>query len=238
MTSLPSPPSSASQPPMINGSPKLQSQAVAPAASPLSEAHCDWRARGGVTPVKNQGNCGSAVAHSVAAQMEGVHFAANSKLVPLSEKQLECATGCAGATQPQVYNYIMKTLHGKMATAASYQTCNQSNWAIGCVMTSFWQLPQIESTMSDVLCKNGPLSVGVAGTQWQFYRGGILTNCGATTINHAATVVGVDDTVAVPYWLVKNSWGTAWGENGYIRIAKGKNVCGITLSAYTGFVTK
>jgi hypothetical protein len=85
---------------------------------------------------------------------------------------------------------------------------------------------------------NGPLSVAVDATSWQSYVNGILTNCISQQIDHGVLVVGYDDNNSPPYWIVKNSWGVSWGENGYIRIAKGSNQCLITSLPCTSTVGK
>ena len=216
--------------------PRLTPAATTPAPAPKS---CDWRSKGGVTPVLDQGMCGSSAAHSIVGSSEGVCFAKSADLIALSVHELECGTNaCSGASQEQTYKYIMGDLHGHMATAASFPrtTCNVSKTVTGCTLKSYSRLPQDERALAAELCRNGPISAGVSGLQWQFYRGGIMTNCGPVTINHAATLVGYDDTAATPFWVLKNSWGTAWGDKGFIYLAKGKNTCGIKNSAYTGYV--
>jgi len=75
---------------------------------------------------------------------------------------------------------------------------------------------------------NGPLSIAVDATSWQTYTGGILTNCISNQIDHGVLIVGFDLTNSPPYWIVKNSWGASWGENGYIRIEYGTDQCVIT----------
>ena len=80
---------------------------------------------------------------------------------------------------------------------------------------------------------NGPVAVAVDATTWQLYTGGVFANCTYSQLDHTAVAVGYDDTHNPPYWLIKNSWGTSWGENGYIRIAKGSNQCGVKELATT-----
>merc|ERR1719487_1897417 len=72
---------------------------------------------------------------------------------------------------------------------------------------------------------NGPLSVAVDATSWQMYTGGVMTNCQGIGLDHGVLIVGFDDTFEVPYWIVKNSWGPIWGEQGYIRVQKGNGQC-------------
>eukprot|EP01084_Bolivina_argentea_P127585 225600_1 len=85
---------------------------------------------------------------------------------------------------------------------------------------------------------NGPLSIAVDATTWQTYTGGIVTNCASVQIDHGVLIVGFDDTGATPYWIIKNSWGPSWGEEGYIRVQKGTDQCLITTDPTSSTVAK
>ena len=212
----------------------------APTPSP-NPKQWDWRTMGGVTRVLDQGTCGSCAAYSAVANAEGVCFSQSGNLVELSVHQIECGmeSPCQGFTQEMAYSYIIKDLNGHMATAASFpQSYNCSMRPVtGCTVTSYNRIPSDEVLMAVYVYRNGPVSIGVNALQWQFYRGGILTKCGVVThVNHAATIVGYNYDAPIPYWVLKNSWGPAWGERGFINLSMGNNTCGIKVTPYTVYI--
>ncbi|KAG8592486.1 hypothetical protein GDO81_000522, partial [Engystomops pustulosus] len=86
----------------------------------------------------------------------------------------------------------------------------------------------VEEKMMNLLIRFGPLAVIVDALSWQDYLGGIIQHhCSSGHSNHAVLVVGFDRTGNTPYWIVKNSWGTSWGIDGYVHVKMGKNICGI-----------
>ena len=200
----------------------------------------NWVTIGGVTPVMSQGQCGGGcVAYTVAANVEGVNFATNHKLVPLSaEEVVACAmgtSGCDGGWPADAIQWFLSNTNGEICTAASMPFNSSDgipgpcsiNCTTGAQVTKSINLPASELAIATSLVMNGPVAVAVDGTSWALYTGGILTNCTYSEVDHTAVVVGYDDRSNPPYWLIKNSWGTSWGENGYIRIAKGTNECGV-----------
>ena len=188
------------------------------------------------TPVKDQGYCGSCWAFSATEQIESDSMRTLKTSYILSPEQLvQCdstSSGCQGGWTEHAYNYVKKA--GGIETESAYPyssyqgvtgSCkaNKSQFVIG--VSSYTTL-QGESSMASYMQSTGPLSVCVDASSWNSYKGGIMTNCGKR-VDHCVQAVGVDAS-ANGYWKVRNSWGTSWGESGYIRLAYGQNTCAIT----------
>lgn len=214
-------------------------------AAPLSH---DWRDNNAVTPIKDQGSCGSCWAFSAIGAIEGVNAVSGSGLVALSEQQLVSCDNvdqaCDGGLMDQAFDWLLQNTNGDVYTEASYpytsgggQTapCNAEGAEVGATITGHVDLAGDEAKMSAWLAENGPISVAVDATTWQLYFGGVVSNCFASQLNHGVLVVGYDDSATPPYWIVKNSWGENWGEMGYIRLEKGTNQC--MMSDYATSVT-
>jgi KDEL-tailed cysteine endopeptidase len=216
---------------------------VSEGASPSS---IDWRTKGAVTPVKDQGQCGSCWSFSATGAMEGAWQIATGDLVSLSEQQLvDCSAGfkygnhgCNGGLMDGAFQYA---IDNGMCTEAEYSyqarsgTCEECDAVVeisSCVDVT----PENEVALENAVSQ-GPVSVAIeADTRtFQLYTGGVLTSdaCG-TNLDHGVLVVGYGTEGAQDYWLVKNSWGTSWGEDGYIKLGKtssthNKGVCGIAM---------
>lgn len=197
----------------------------------------DWRAKGAVTYVKNQGQCGSCWSFSTTGNIEGQWFLAGNKLVAVSEQQLvSCDTnddGCNGGLMDNAFNWLLSNTNGRIDTEASYPyvsgggnvpSCTTSG-SFGAQISSYADIAHDETTMANFLYKRGPVAVAVDATSWQTYTGGIMTNCESQQLDHGVLIVGFEGTGSQPYWIVKNSWGKSWGESGYIRLAFGTNQC-------------
>jgi len=128
--------------------------------------------------------------------------------------------------------------NGHIVTEATYPYVSGNGFAPACglnasmpvggTIVGHHDLPHNESQMAVWVSYGGPLSIAVDATSWQTYTSGILTNCISNQIDHGVLIVGYDMTNSPPYWIVKNSWGTSWGENGYIRIEYGSDQCLLT----------
>lgn len=205
----------------------------------------DWREKGAVTHVKNQGQCGSCWAFSTTGNIEGQWKLASKehKLTPLSEQELvSCDTvdnGCNGGLMDNAFKWLLDKHHGKIVTEAAFSYTSGTGFAppcprdidsraVGAVITGYHDLPHVEDKIASWMCEGGPVAIAVDATSWQTYMGGIMTNCISSQIDHGVLAVGFDDTYHTPYWIIKNSWGPSWGEKGYIRVQKGTNQCLIT----------
>jgi C1A family cysteine protease len=201
----------------------------------------DWRKKGAVTAVKDQGQCGSCWSFSTTGNIEGQWFLANHSLVALSEQELvSCDTvdsGCNGGLMDNAFNWLVSNKNGELATEASYPyvsgggsvpSCADSGRTIGAKITGHQDLPHNETQMGTWLAKNGPIAIAVDASSWQTYMGGIMTNCESNQLDHGVLLVGYGVSGSTPYWIIKNSWASSWGEQGYIRVERFKDQCLIT----------
>src|ERR1039457_4330807 len=201
---------------------------------PALPSYWDWREHNGVTPVKNQGNCGSCWAFSTVGTMEAVILIASGTTVDLSEQQLVSCdnnyNGCGGGN----YAFDMEISPGAVLEScfpyrAADMDCQTNcphvyqlgNW--GYVGNS-WSVPSTNA-IKNAIYTYGPISVSVASDSYfQAYSGGVYNHNSDSSINHDVVLVGWDD--ANGCWIMKNSWGTWWGESGYMRIAYGCDLIG------------
>jgi len=196
-------------------------------------ATVDWTTKGAVTPVKDQGQCGSCWAFSTTGGMEGAWQIASGSLTSMSEQQLvDCSTqnaGCNGGSMELAFNFAGTV---NVATESSYPytardgTCKTSyTTAIpqGGV-TGYKSVGQSTNSLKSAI-QTGPVSVAIEADQmaFQLYSGGILSSGCGTNLDHGVLAVGYGE----GYFKVKNSWGSSWGENGYLQISDSGNTCGI-----------
>lgn len=220
--------------------------AFLPAENVALPEEVDWRKLGYVTPVKNQGQCGSCWAFSTVASLEGQHYKATQNLVSLSEQNLvDCShkgnQGCNGGLMDTAFQYIKD--NGGIDTEESYPyvgkngQCHFSAADVGATVTGFTDLPKgDENAMKNAVATVGPIAVAIDASHYSFqlYSHGVYdeAKCSSRSLDHGVTVVGYGAENGSDYWLVKNSWGTGWGEKGYILMSRNKdNQCGITTSA-------
>lgn len=212
--------------------------------SPPSEL--DWRNEGRVTNIKDQDPCGSCWAFGTIGNLEGLYKAKKGKLKSFSEQMLiDCfaqndpCNGGGGYSPNDAIDWIKK--NGIMEESAypyakKKQTCNKKpDLYVNLKVKSYNILanfsPVNEEKIAEFLYQNGPLIVGLNANTLQNYKSGILdssdSQCDPNGINHIVTLIGYGNEKGKDYWIVKNSWGENFGENGYFRIRKGKGTCGI-----------
>lgn len=204
------------------------------------ESH-DWRKEGAVGPVKDQGACGSCWAFSTVGNLEGLNFIKNKKFVQYSEQQLvDCDKskdqGCNGGLMENAFDYL-KT-NGGIEKSTDYKytgrdgSCKFDKTKSALSVSGFvFAKSQDENEIKSFLFSTGPLAIALNADTLQFYNGGIIdadaSECDPQGINHGVTMVGYGSENGQDYWIVKNSWGSNWGEQGYFRMARGKGTCGI-----------
>jgi len=186
------------------------------------------------TPVKDQGYCGSCWAFSATEQIESDYIRVTGGYQVLSPEQItQCdktSYGCNGGWTERAYNYVARA--GGIETNSDYPytsysgvtgSCSADSSKFAVAIDGYYTISG-ETNMANYVLGTGPLSICVDASNWSSYTGGILTVCG-NSVNHCVQAVGVDTSSA---WKVRNSWGTSWGEAGYIYLAYGRNTCDLT----------
>jgi len=214
-----------------------------PVAAPINNTGApqsfDWRSRGNVvTPVYNQGQCGSCWAFSATENVESRWALAGHTLTQLSMQQVvSCDTtdyGCGGGWPYNAYQYLIGAGGQESYAAYPYTAentpCSFQSQYIVARPTSWTYVTnsQDEGQMVNYLVANGPLSVCVDASNWSFYTGGVYPASSCTTsIDHCVDAIGYNLAGGSPYWIIRNSWGTGWGINGYMQLQYGADACAV-----------
>jgi len=219
----------------------------------------DWRDKGAVTPIRDQGHCGACYAVSTVGMIEVMRSLKMGNLTEdLSVQQvLDCSAfthRCGGGDPYVVLHWLngtqrckhdsegrkvnCKWFHKhKLALEKNYPTlyinqrCDRqaNRHGLAQIKDYMCQFEMNELDMLAYIHKHGPVTVGVEAYSWQDYLGGVVQyNC-YDDVNHAVVIVGYDVSGPVPYYIIKNSWGTAFGHDGYIYVRAGYRICGVTI---------
>lgn len=209
----------------------------------------DWRLYGAVTPVKDQAICGSCWSFATTGAVEGALFLKTGSLQVLSQQMLvDCSwgfgnNGCDGGEEWRAYEWIMK--HGGIGTTETYGAymgmngfCHVNTSQLTAHIQSYTNVTSGDAeALKLALFKNGPAAVSIDASHrsFVFYSHGVYYEpaCGNTTddLDHAVLAVGYGTLSGKPYWLIKNSWSTYWGNDGYILMSMKDNNCGVTTDA-------
>merc|ERR1712226_8720 len=214
---------------------------------PTNDDSVDWRTKNAVTPVKDQGQCGSCWTFSSTGALEGAHAIATGELLSFSEQQIvDCANvkhgymsfGCNGGNQSVAFKYLEKhnaELESVYKYTAKNGTCAYNKDSTTAVdVSTYTNVTKNNVSQMKAAVAAQPVSVSIEADKrvFQQYTSGIFdsADCG-TKLDHAVLVVGYGTDNGTPYWIMKNSWGTVWGDQGYmkIQIEDGAGICGIQM---------
>ncbi|CAF1139434.1 unnamed protein product [Didymodactylos carnosus] len=211
-----------------------------------SQAAVDYRSY--MNPIENQGQCGSCYAFAVTAAIEGTYSVKKGSRIKMSKQQLiDCSpnNGCSGGYLGATFDYIKQRSGLQPDTSYPYatrqQTCKLSQSKVGAI-SSYGSIQRgDEEALKQALTNYGPVAAAIHTTSdLQFYGPGkrlnsqdILDIPGCSKqVDHAIAIVGYGTQNGKDYWIVRNSWGTNWGLDGYFKIARNKNMCGIATYGY------
>ncbi|KAJ8984257.1 hypothetical protein NQ317_007489 [Molorchus minor] len=204
----------------------------------------DWRQQGAVVPVKDQGYCGSCWAFSSTGALEAQYFFKTGRLVSISEQNLvDCDqrnAGCDGGDMTYAYEYVHENDGIDTETSYPYEgEDGRCRYQVDGNVTSTNGYVYIaegnEEHLKEAIATKGPIAVAMDASfdSFSYYAGGIYyeSSCSTYDLDHAVLAVGYGSENGEDYWIIKNSWGTSWGEDGYFRILRGDNNCGIATEA-------
>jgi C1A family cysteine protease len=205
----------------------------------------DWRTLGAVAPVRNQGSCGSCWAFSTCSNLEGQYQIKKGTLVNLSEQELlDCDTydyACNGGWMDNAFKWLITKgimLEIDYPYTARKGTCKYSASKVLFKTTGSLAVSKNEDDIAKALVERGPLAIAVDASRWQYYTKGIMTaaTCRYLQLNHGVNLVGYGVEGTNKFWIIRNSWGPNWGENGYLRVIRGTGTCGMNTAVSTGTI--
>jgi cathepsin L len=215
----------------------------------------DWREKGVVSAVKDQGYCGSCWAFASTAVIESHVALETGKLFDLSPQQIASCSpnpkqcggkgNCQGATAEIAFDYVANSEGLLEEFQYSYSSFYgvESSCSIPPAgvpkahIDGYVKLPSNDYTsLMNAVAKIGPIAISVDASSWHAYSSGIFNGCNQVNpdINHAVVLVGYGEENGQKYWLVRNSWSASWGENGYIRLNRDENICGTDITPQDG----
>ncbi|AAK85675.1 V-CATH [Epiphyas postvittana nucleopolyhedrovirus] len=196
----------------------------------------DWRRFNKITSVKNQGMCGACWAFATLASLESQFAIAHDRLINLSEQQMiDCDSvdvGCEGGLLHTAFEAIISMGGVQIENDYPYESSNNycrmdpTKFVVGVKQCNRY-ITIYEEKLKDVLRLAGPIPVAIDASDILNYEQGIIKYCANNGLNHAVLLVGYGVENNVPYWILKNSWGTDWGEQGFFKIQQNVNACGI-----------
>jgi len=229
----------------------IKAQKAVAASKPANDDAVDWRTKGCVNDIKDQGQCGSCWAFSTIQSVEGCYAAKNGKLFSLSEKQLvDCCTacsGCDGGLMTAAMDWVIKHENGGFMSEDDYPykpyegNCLFDASKVKVTIQGYKEIAEgSEDDLAAKCASQGPIAIAIDASNWSFqmYSGGIYdeSSCSPYNLDHGVGCVGYGKEGSTAYWIVRNSWGEDWGEKGYIRMIKGNNQCGeATMACYPTF---
>ncbi|XP_068922476.1 cathepsin W isoform X1 [Petaurus breviceps papuanus] len=234
----PSRPSSSDPRLKMGGHPRLQT---------LQTRSCDWRKTEVLSPVRDQKSCKSCWAISAVGNVEALWYIQHQKTFVLSVQEVldcyRCGHGCEGGYVWDAFQTILNQSGLAEERDYPYEARLSRN---GCQkkkkqawIQDFLMLPRKEKYMAQYLAEKGPITVTINGRLLQNYKRGVIKpghNCDPHQVDHSVLLVGFGHIHNFTYWVLKNSWGTNWGEKGYFRLHRGSNACGITKFPITAVV--
>ncbi|CAD7088717.1 unnamed protein product [Hermetia illucens] len=226
------------------GEAMLKNRQSAPPLSAIVPDSFDWREKGAVTPVKFQGlTCNSCWSFAVTGSIEGHIFRKTNKLISLSEQNLiDCSakngnTGCGGGYHDYAYEYIIANQGISKTEPYPYlekqqEKCHYQEADRGAEISAYYDIPHGNETyIKIVVATLGPVAASVNADldTFKLYKQGIYEddNCKSEKVTHEILIVGYGSEKGKDYWIIKNSWTDKWGDNGYMKILRNKNLCGI-----------
>jgi cathepsin L len=194
------------------------------------DADVDWRGKGALTPIKNQGQCGSCWAFSSTGGVEGAEFISKGSVTSLSEQTLvDCSGsygnhGCNGGLMDNAFKYIKAK---GIASESSYPYTGRDgsckSYSSATKISSYTDVRGGTSGLATAVVKQ-PISVAVDARKWSSYHGGTYSCSGSPQLDHGVLLVGSYSS----YWIIKNSWGPSWGLSGFMQLSKNSGDCGVT----------